>query len=114
MFEFGWLNIGSLIFGLIAWILPVVNLTQHSKSGSRDWPAFSVVSAASCAVSLYMQILYTDHLVQIEDWSALLDTSRAVTWVSAVLLIVTIILNAVTLAVCRGRRKADIGQRIQP
>ena len=109
MLGFGWLNMGSLIFGLIAWILPVVNLTQHSKSGSRNWPAFSVASAASCAVSLYMQILYTDHLVQIEDWSALLDTSRAITWVSAILLIVTIILNAVTLAVCRGRRKADIG-----
>jgi cytochrome c oxidase subunit 4 len=56
-----------------------------------------------------MQILYTDHLVQIEDWSALLDTSRAVTWVSAVLLIVTIMLNAFTLNVCRRRRKADIG-----
>lgn len=105
----GWLNIGSLILGLIAWILPIVNLTQHDKSGSRNWPVFSTASAASCAVSLYMQILYTDHLVQIEDWSALLDTSRAVTWVSAVLLIVTILLNALTLVICCKRRKADIG-----
>jgi hypothetical protein len=52
-----------------------------------------------------MQILYTDNLVQIEDWSALLDTSHAVAWVSAVLLIVTIILNAVTLIVCCRREK---------
>ena len=91
--------------------LLITSSAEHTahKSGSRNWPAFSVASTASCAVSLYMQILYTDHLVQIEDWSELLDTSRAVTWVSAVLLIVTIILNAVTLAVCRGRRKADIG-----
>ena len=107
MLGFGWLNMGSLIFGLIAWILPVVNLTQHSKSGSRNWPAFSVASAASCAVSLYMQIRYTDHLVQIEDWSALLDTSHAVAWLSAVLLIVTIVLNVVTLAVYRRKRKTD-------
>ena len=56
-----------------------------------------------------MQIRYSDHLVQIEDWSALLDTSRAVTWVSAVLLIVTILLNAFTLVVCRRREKAGTG-----
>jgi len=109
MFGFGWLNIGSLIFGLIAWILPVVNLTQHRKSGSRSWSVFSVASAVSCAVSLYMQILYTDHLVQVEDWSALLDTSHAVAWLSAVLLIVTIVLNVATLAVYRRKRETDVG-----
>lgn len=109
MFGFGWLNIGSLIFGLIAWILPVVNLTQRRKSGSRGGSVFSAASAASCAVSLYMQLLYNDHLVQIKDWSALLDTSRTVAWVSAVLLIVTILLNAVTLIVCYRRKKTDAG-----
>ncbi|OCN00872.1 hypothetical protein A7X67_10545 [Clostridium sp. W14A] len=109
MFGVGWLNIASLVFGLIAWILPVVNLTQRNKANSRSWPVFSVASAASCAVSLYMQILYTDHLVQVEDWSALLDTSHAVAWLSAVLLIVTIVLNVVTLAVCRRKRKTGIG-----
>lgn len=101
----GWLNIGSLIFGLTAWILPVVSLTQCRKPGSRSGPVFSAASAASCAVSLYMQLLYIDHLVKIKDWSVLLDTSGAVAWVSAVLLIVTILLNAVTLIVCCRREK---------
>lgn len=109
MFGASWLNIGSLLFGLVAWILPVIKLVQSNKTTDRRWPTFSAASVISCAASLYMQILYTDHLVQIEDWSALLDTSHAVAWVSAVLLIVTIILNVVTLVVYRRRQETDVG-----
>jgi cytochrome c oxidase subunit 4 len=99
MFGAGWLNLGSLLLGLIAWILPVVNLVQHNKADHRNWVAFSVASVSACAISLCMQIFYTDHLVKIEDWSALMDTSSAVALVATVLLAVTIILNAITLVV---------------
>lgn len=99
MFGAGWLNLGSLVFGLIAWILPVVNIAQHNKAGCRKWAALCVASVSACAISLCMQIYYTDHLVKIEDWSALLDTSHAVASVSTLLLVVTIILNVITLRV---------------
>lgn len=33
MFE--WLNLGSLVFGLIAWILPVVNLMLKERQDSK-------------------------------------------------------------------------------
>ena len=49
--------------------------------------------AAACAAALLCQILYTDHLVQTADWSALLDTSRAVAWAASLLLAVTLLLN---------------------
>ena len=101
----GWLNIGSLILGLIAWILPIVGLAQRKGTGGRNRAVFSTTSVSACAVSLCMQLFYSDHLVQIEDWSALLDTSHAVAWVSAVLLIVTIALNAILLIVYRERRE---------
>jgi len=99
MFGAGWLNLGSLVLGLIAWILPVVNLVQHNKADRRNWVVFSVVSLSACATSLCMQLFYSDHLVKIEDWSALMDTSHAVALVATILLVVTIILNAITLVV---------------
>jgi cytochrome c oxidase subunit 4 len=99
MFGAGWLNLGSLVLGLIAWILPVVNLVQNNKADHRNWVVFSVVSLSACATSLCMQLFYSDHLVKIEDWSALMDTSHAVTLVATILLVVTIILNAITLVV---------------
>jgi cytochrome c oxidase subunit 4 len=99
MFGASLLNLGSLVLGLIAWILPVINLVQPNNAHHRRWPVFSVASVSSCAISLWMQILYSNHLVKIEDWSALMDTSSAVAWVAALLLVVTIMLNAITLFV---------------
>ena len=37
--------------------------------------------------------LYNKHLVELQDWSALMDTSGAVAWVSVLLLAVTLILD---------------------
>ncbi|WP_444641306.1 hypothetical protein ACRQU7_13120 [Caproiciproducens sp. R1] len=92
----GLLNLGSLVLGLIAWILPVVNL-RRNKAGIGSRIVLCAASVSACAVSLCLQIFYTDHLVKIEDWSALMDTSSSVALVSAILLAVTIILNAITL-----------------
>ena len=99
----GLLNLGSLVLGLIAWILPVVNLMRYKKHDHRNWVALSIMSISACAISLCFQIFYNYHLVKIEDWSALMDTTGAVAFVAAVLLIVTIILNAITLIVYRDR-----------
>nr|WP_246476588.1 hypothetical protein [Salicibibacter cibi] len=71
----GWLNVVSLVLGLMAWILPMVNLFRYTKR---------------------------NHLVKIEDWSALSEIG-AVVLVGSVLLVVTIILNIVTLIVYRDR-----------
>ncbi|MBP1947495.1 hypothetical protein [Virgibacillus litoralis] len=98
-----WLNVGSLVLGLIAWILPAINLMRNKKGNHRNWVVLSVMSISACAISLIFQIFYTNHLVKIEDWSALMDTTGAVAFVSAVLVIVTIILNVITLFVYRDR-----------
>lgn len=107
MFGAGWLNLGSIILGLIAWILPIVNLMQHNKADHRNWVVFSLASVSACAISLCMQIFYTDHLVKIEDWSALMDTSHAVALAASLLLVVTIVLNAITLVVYHGKKLKD-------
>lgn len=91
----GWLNLGSLLLGLIAWALPVIGLMRRNKPGRGRRVVFSAVSFGACAVSLCMQLFYTDHLVKIEDWSALMDTSHATALAAATLLIVTVILNGI-------------------
>ena len=100
---FGLLNLGSLMLGLIAWMLPVVNLMRYEKYSHRHWVAFSIMSISACAISLCFQIFYNYHLVKIADWSALVDITDNVVLVAGVLVIVTIILNAITLIIYRDR-----------
>lgn len=97
------LMLGSLVLGLIAWIFPVINLMQFKKHENRNWAVLSILSISACAISLYFQIFYNDHLVKIGDWTALMDTTGASTLLSTVLLVVTIILNAITLIIYRYR-----------
>jgi cytochrome c oxidase subunit 4 len=107
MFMSGLLNLGSLVLGLIAWILPVVSIMRHDKIDHRSWAVLSVASISACAISLCMQIFYSDHLVRIADWSALMDTSSAVAMVSTLLLVVTIVLNAVAFVKYYGKTSKE-------
>ena len=97
------LNPASLVLGLIAWILPVINLMQHKKDENRNWVVLSTISLGACAISLFFQILYNNHLVNISDWTALMDTTNSLVFVALVLLVVTIILNIITLFIYRDR-----------
>ncbi|WP_191567414.1 hypothetical protein [Metabacillus idriensis] len=100
----GLLNLGSLVLGLIAWLLPIVTLIGNKKNDYMNWVTFSIMSISACAISLCLQILYNYHLVKIEDWGALMDTMYAVAFSATVLLIVTIVLNAINLIVYHNRR----------
>lgn len=102
VYMFGLLNLGSLLLGLITWILPILNLTRDKKQ-NKNWVVLSMISICACGISLCSQIFYTYYKVTVEDWSALMDTMYAVAYVSAILLTVTIILNVITLKVYRGR-----------
>ncbi len=99
----GYLNLVSLVLGLIAWILPVVNLMRYQKQGHKNWTILAFISISCSAFSLLFQIFYNRHMVKMEDWSALMDVTGAVAVVSSLLLIVTIILNVITVIVYRDR-----------
>ncbi|WP_159881832.1 hypothetical protein [Paenibacillus puerhi] len=79
-----WLNLGSLVLGAVAWILPAINISRYYKR-SRDWVTLSMVSICS----FYER-------VKAEDWSALMDTVSVIASVPAILLIGTILLNVIT------------------
>ena len=97
------LNNGSLVLGLIAWILPIINLMQYKKNNNKNWATLSIISMAACSISLCFQIIYNNHLVQIRDWTALMDTMGTLVLVALVLLVVTIILNAITVVIYSNR-----------
>lgn len=95
-----WLNVGSLLLGCIAWGIPIASVMFHKKTDFKAKVIASMVSLSSCAISLCMQIFYATYLVNKGDWTALMDTSNAVAFVSLVLLVVTIILNTILLFFC--------------
>ena len=95
MIEF--LHLSSFVFGLLAWILPIVNLVGYGKKVKKNWVMISLISISACAISLCFEIFTVNHRVKVEDWSALMDTMSAVAFISTVLLIGTITLNAITL-----------------
>lgn len=102
-FSYGWLNVGSLLLGLISWILPIINIIRYISGNQKNWITLSILSMGACIISLWFQIIYNNFLVMIEDWSALMDTTGALVFVSAVLIIITIILNTINLFLYKNR-----------
>lgn len=95
------LNLGSVVLGLIAWILPIINIIKYKKQNNGKWATLSITSMGACATSIYFQILNNNHLVNIEDWTAIMDTIGALVFVSSVLIGVTMVLNVITLFIYR-------------
>ena len=101
MIDWFWLNLGSLVLGLIAWTLPIVNLMRYKNHNRKNWSTLSIMSLSACAISLYLQIVYAFNLVKIGSLSNLIESA----WVdaSSVLLIVTLLLNIITIIVYRDK-----------
>lgn len=94
--------IASLFFGLIAWLLPVINLLKY-ENPSKSWMTLSLLSLIACSISLFSQLFTLYEWVKAGDWTALMDTSAAIITASAILLIGTIVLNGITLFLYRNR-----------
>ena len=88
-------TLGPLVLGVLAWCLGGAALATRRKS-------LSMPSLASCAVALLLALLYYHTELMTGDVAALLDTSDAMAWCAAVLLGVTLALNAAVLL--RARR----------
>ena len=92
-----WFNVGSLVLGLVAWVLPIINLAKYNKAKNKNWIVLLFASMSACTISVLFQIVYQKHLVQIEDWSAIMDTIWGVLFVSTLLIAVTITLNLIAI-----------------
>ncbi len=88
-------SIGSLVLGLLAWALAAA--ACHNKV------RLLIGSYAACAVSILLQLCNSSYYVQIEDWSALMDTVHASVLCGEILLGVTAVLSVI--AIVRSIRK---------
>ena len=97
-----WWNLMSIFLGLAALVLPPLGGVLLARKGRR-WHWCIAVSLAACAISLYGWIAYTRYLVEIQDFSALLDTQPAGQMVSGALLLAVLLVNGVTAAILKTR-----------
>lgn len=95
------LNLGSLLLGIAALALPVAAMSRDR--GPVHAHLLSLCSALSCALSLFLQLLYVRHKICIGDYSALLDTFGAVIAASAALLICVTVLNVLSYLISKIR-----------
>ena len=96
-----WLNWGSLLLGLVAWLLPLINLGISNKTETKNWSTLAIVSVSFCAIAVWMQLYFSAYLVDMQRWASLEDFSPANAYLSLLLIVVTIALNVITLVVYR-------------
>ena len=102
-----YLTFVSLLLGLLAWALPAISLMRYQTGGNKHWALFTIISVTACALALFSEMLYFQHLVRIEDFSAIMDITDGVILVATILLIVTIVLNTVTIFIYRNSYVKD-------
>ena len=102
MLDYTLLNLGSLVCGLAGWIVPCLGLWKGRLSKPGRQGMASAISLSLCGLALWMQLWYQQHLADIQDWSAIMDTAGGVTKISAFLLLSTVLLNLIVLALASG------------
>lgn len=108
MNETTWTSISSIIFGLIAWIIPLVCIVQYKKLKLKTICISSIISFIFCAFSLFVQIFFVSIMVKLEDWSGLSDTIDVVLMVSLLLLIIALFLNSFIFILCYMKKHGDL------
>lgn len=97
---YGWLNLGSLVLGIIALALPVFAMAKRMKgikAGVCIWMSMGI-----CLLAIIFQMAYGNHLIEIGDWSALMDTSQATFSLSAKLALFTALLDMAAFLTARS------------
>ena len=100
---FVWLSAGSLFLGFAAWGIPVAAMKLHQEG--RETRNYSIYSFTLCAIAVVLQLFEIKYRVEMGDFSAIMDTIGATTVAAVILVVVTVILNA--LGIVLSREKID-------
>ncbi len=90
-------NMASLVLGLAAWVLACIAVIKRKPQN------FSFLSFTFCVLSLVFQLCEINNRVNMGDFSAIMDTIRAVVLASAIMSGVTIVLNLTALIRAGGK-----------
>ena len=91
-----------LLLGLLAWILPIVQIVRHKKNDRDCFGGLSSVSFLLCAIAIWIPILSMDLLIRNHD--SVQDLVWGFNFASMFLLMVTIILNLLAYHAYKGRK----------
>lgn len=89
--DYGNLNLASLILGFIAIMLPLTG------KPFKTIPVKMFTSFSLCLIAVNCQLVYQNHLVHIQDWAAIEDTTGAVVVASTTLIVLTVFANLLCL-----------------
>lgn len=90
------LNLGSLVFGILSWVIPGLALMLQNKK-KISGVLFMFISFILMGISLLFQLMVQQALIAKNDTVAIMDTIDGVVMVSLVLLVGTILANATLL-----------------
>ena len=82
------------------WIIPILSIKCSEEYGNKKCCNSIVFSFGACVASLCLQFFEINHRVEIEDWSAIMDTIGTLKWVAVVLAVITLALNIFVLGKC--------------
>lgn len=88
------LMIGSLVFGLISWGLPIMHVGFQNKVTNPG--LISLFSLSACATAISFQVIYGNLMISRNDIAGLMDTSGVMTIASIILLLGTLLLNGIS------------------
>lgn len=94
--DYGWLNVLSLVLGLMAIALPLININLPHKYDRKRYILSTIASMGSCTMALFFQMIYTWHLIVIRDWTALMDTQATIVLCALILIAGTVLVNVLT------------------
>ena len=80
-------HLGSIFLGLMAWGIPLAAIALKKKSNCCG------LSFTCCCCALAFQIFEIKHMIDIGDYSAVMDTTKAISIAVIVLVTGTLIIN---------------------
>lgn len=92
-----WLNVGSLLLGLVAWALPIMGIIKKRSLSDTHHILLVLSSMGAALLAVFFQLLYNWYLVSIEDFGALSDTMYAIVFAAFILIVATILLNGISI-----------------
>ncbi|NBK96759.1 MAG: hypothetical protein EOM50_01840 [Erysipelotrichia bacterium] len=93
--DYGILNVGSILLGLISWIIPLWCNFKGNNYKRNLW--LMMLSFTFCMISLLLQIWYISYQVTINDWSSLIDTNYVFFVGGIIVIVINLFCNGILL-----------------
>jgi len=90
-------NVASILLGIAALCLPLIAVWRYRNNHTRSGNCCILASFSACLTSIVLQLAETLRLIEIDDISAIMDTTRARLFAAAVLAVLTVLLCGVAL-----------------